>query len=66
MVWSNQASFSISHLAISNVLCFLFIFNQFGDISRELNERRKAWVTDLLGEDAAKNYKVGLRTCCFP
>lgn len=30
-----------------------------GDISREVENRRRAWVNDFLGEEAAKNYEFG-------
>lgn len=32
---------------------------QFGDITREIENRRQAWVKDFLGEEAAKNYQFG-------
>jgi hypothetical protein len=32
---------------------------EFGDISREVENRRREWVKDFLGEEAAKNYKIG-------
>lgn len=32
---------------------------EFGDVSRELNSRRKAWMKNTLGEDALENYEFG-------
>jgi hypothetical protein len=32
---------------------------EFGDITREVNRRRKEWIKDFLGEEAAANYKFG-------
>ena len=32
---------------------------QFGDISREIENRRREWVKGFLGEEAAKNYEFG-------
>ena len=32
---------------------------EFGDISRQIEERRRDWVKDFLGEEAAKNYQFG-------
>lgn len=32
---------------------------EFGDISREVENRRKQWVNDFLGEEAAENYQFG-------
>ena len=32
---------------------------EFGDISREIENRRKEWMKKTLGEEAAANYKFG-------
>ena len=32
---------------------------QFGDISKEIETRRKAWVKDYLGDEAAEKYQFG-------
>jgi hypothetical protein len=32
---------------------------QFGDISKAVEERRRAWVSEFLREDAARNYEFG-------
>ena len=47
------------YYCIPNHLLALVISKQFGDISREIENRRKAWVKDYLGEEAAKNYQFG-------
>lgn len=33
--------------------------HKFQEIARVVNERRMKWITDILGEEAAKNYKFG-------
>ena len=43
-----------------NTISFRPIFlKQFGDISREVENRRKRWVKEYLGEEAAADYKFG-------
>jgi hypothetical protein len=37
----------------------LFANYEFGDITREVNQRRKEWVKNFLGDEAAANYKFG-------
>jgi len=32
---------------------------EFGDITREVEQRRQQWVRDYLGEEAASNYQFG-------
>ena len=32
---------------------------EFGDITREVENRRQEWVKNFLGEEAAKNYQFG-------
>jgi len=32
---------------------------EFGDISREVEDRRKQWMKDILGEEAADRYEFG-------
>jgi len=32
---------------------------EFGDITKEINNRRKEWMTSFLGEENAKNYVFG-------
>lgn len=41
------------------ILDFVHFSKQFGDISREIESRRKAWVKDYLGDEAAANYQFG-------
>jgi hypothetical protein len=32
---------------------------EFGDVSRAVEAKRRAWVSDFLGEEAAQNYVFG-------
>ena len=56
------ASFGINFSCFSHCSTYNIIdgfFQQFGDISKEIESRRKEWVKGFLGEEAAENYEFG-------